>query len=123
MQVQVHRMTVSSIGYDPTARRAVGYEMHFKAARGGDIRRVRREMARRGVEYFQAYVYRRHRRWVPKGKIRVGFERERPATKTEPLMMIEVRRMEFVGRQYEGYPLPSRRLPYVKRRRKFKTRR
>jgi len=96
--------------------------MHFKASRGGDIRRVRREMARRGVEYFQKYVYRRHKRWIPKGKIRVGFEREKPATKTEPLMMIEVRRMEFVGRQYEGYPLPSRRLSYVKRRRKFKTR-
>ena len=123
MQIRAYRMTVSSIGYDPAARRAIGYEFHFKAARAGDIRRVRREMARRGVEYFQQYAYRRQRRWIPKGKIRVGFERERPATKTEPLMMIEVRRMEFVGRQYEGFALPSRRLTYVKKKRKFKTRR
>ncbi len=114
-------MTVASISYDASRHAAVEHEMHFRAARKGNITTVRRQLAKRGVEYFQHYVYRKQKRWPRKRKIKIGFERERPATKTEPLIMIDVRAMEFRGRHWKAHPAPSRRLSYVRKRRKHRS--
>lgn len=110
-------MTAASTWYDPQRGR-LEYEMHFKAAREGDIRKVRVELAKRGIEYFQRSVYRKERRWIPKDRIRAAFERERPAIKVQPLMEIDVRGMEFKGRQWKAHPFPRRILTYTKKRRK-----
>lgn len=115
--IREYRMTVASTWYDPQRGR-VEYELHFKAARAGDIRKVREGLAKRGIEYFQQYVYRKERRWISKDWIKARFERERPATKTQPLMEIDVRGMEFKGRQWKAHPFPRRILTYTKKRRK-----
>jgi len=116
--VRTYRMTISSTWYDANAERVREYEMHFKAARRGRIRTVRRYLARRGVPYFQLTVYRLYGRWIPKRKVKVAFEREQPAKKTERLIKIEARRMEGKGRRWEAYPLPSKVLRFVKKKRK-----
>jgi len=116
--IREHRMTVASVWYDKNRHAAMEHEMHFKAARRGNIETIRRQLAERGIEYFQQYVYRKERRWIPKHKIKAKFERERPATRTEPLIMIDVRAMEYRGREWKAQPFPPRILPYVKKRRK-----
>lgn len=111
-----YRMTIASTWYDTRTRRVREYEMHFKIARPGRIRNVRRQLARRGVPYFQRAIYRLYRRWIPRGKIRVSFEREEPATKAERTITVEARRMEGVGKRWKAHRVPSRILSYVKRR-------
>jgi len=118
--VRTFRMTISSLWYDKKARRAREYELHFRVARRGGIRNVRRHLARRGVPYFQRTIYRKYKRWIPKGRIKVRFEREEPARKVERTIQIEVRRMEGKGRQWKAYRMPSRVLSYAKKRRKTK---
>jgi hypothetical protein len=110
-------MTIATAWYDARAKRVREYEMHFKVARRGRIRNVRRQLARRGVPYFQKAIYDLYRRWIPKRKIRISFEREEPAPKVERTIAIEARRMEGVGKRWKAYPLPSRKLSYAKRRR------
>jgi len=116
MRARTYRMTVSSTWYDERRKAALEHEMHFKVARGADIRKVRKNLAKRGVDYFQRVVHRQSRRWIPKRKIKVRFERERPAIKTERRIGIEARSMEFRGRQWKAYPLPSRVIQYGKKK-------
>lgn len=118
--VRTFRMTISSTWYQKAAGRVQEYELHFKVERRGRIRNIRRYLARRGVPYFQQTVYRLYRRWIPKWKIRVAFEREQPALQTERAISIEVRRMEGRGKRWKAYPLPSKVLSYVKKKRKRK---
>jgi len=118
MTVWEFLMTVATTWYDKNRQAAVEHEMHFKASRKGSIQTIRRELAKRGIEYFQKYVYRKERRWIPKHKIKAKFERERPAIRTEPLIMIDVRAMEYRGREWKAQPFPPRILSYVKKRRK-----
>lgn len=116
--VREYRMTVASVWYDKDRHAAVEHEMHLKAARRGNIETIRRQLAERGIEYFQQYVYRKERRWIRKSRIKAKFERETPAARTEPLIMIDVRAMEYRGREWKAQPFPRRILSYVKKRRK-----
>src|SRR2546426_191677 len=116
--VRAYRMTISSTWYDGAAERVREFEMHFKVTRRGSIITVRRQMSRRGVPYFQQTIYRQHRRWIPKRKIRVSFEREEPALQPGRTITIDVRGMEGRGRRWKAFPMPSRTLSYTKRRRK-----
>ena len=118
--IRMFRMTDSSTWYDEEAQQVREYELHFKVARRGKIRNVRRYLARRGIPYFQQSIYRLYEHWIVKRKIRVSFEREEPARKVERIIQIEVRRMEGVGKRWKAYPLPSRVLSYAKKRRKPK---
>jgi hypothetical protein len=120
MGVRTYRMTIASTWYDKKAGGAKEYELHFKIARRGDIRRVRRNLARRSVPYFQQFVYRRLKRWVPKAKIKVRFEREEPATRSENTIRIEGRSMLFKGKRWSAYRLGPRMLNYAKKKRKRK---
>jgi hypothetical protein len=113
-------MTIASTWYDKKAGGAKEYELHFKIARRGNIRSVRRKLALRGVPYFQQFVYRRLKRWVPKARLKVRFEREEPATRTENGISIEGRSMLFKGKRWSAYPLVSRELNYAKKKRKRK---
>lgn len=70
----------------------------------------------------RARIYRMFKRWIPKRRVRVAFEREEPAMKAESLIQIEVRRMEGRGKRWKAFKMPSRVLSYVKKKRKFKKR-
>jgi hypothetical protein len=115
---RTYRMTIASTWYDKTARAQREYEAHFSVARRGKIRTVRRHLANRGAPYFQRLIYGRFRRWIPKKKIRISFEREEPARKVQPEITIELRGMQYRGRKWRATPLPSKVLRYAKRRRK-----
>ena len=122
--VKVYRMTIASIWYDEDAEKVKEFEMHYKIARTGSLRDTRQHLAKRCVPHFQQNIYRKFKRWIPKKKLRVSFEREQAALKTQELIQINVRRMEGVGKQnrWKAYPLPSRELTYVRKKRKFKNR-
>ena len=116
--VNTYRMTVASKWYDEPSRCAREYEMHFKVARRGKIRTVRRHLAKRGIPYFQQVIYRRFRRWISKRQIRARFEREEMEERGEPVIVIETRSMQYRGRDWKAFPFPSKVLTYAKKRRK-----
>jgi hypothetical protein len=111
-------MTIASAWYDKQAGVQREFEMHFKIARRGTIRNVRRALARRGIPFFQQVIYRGFRRWIPKARVRVSFEREEPASRMEANMTISTRGMQYRGKKWKATPLPSRVLPFVKKKRK-----
>ena len=119
---RTYRMTIASVWYDRQKEAAQEYEMHFRVARKGDIARVRRQLAQRGLTYFQRGVYSTTRHWVPKHRIKVKFEREEPAIAAERRIDIQVRKMEYRGRQWKAQPLLSRLIGYVKKRYKRRVR-
>jgi hypothetical protein len=114
-------MTIASAWYDKQSEVQREFEMHFKIARAGKIRYVRRTLARRGIPYFQQAIYRRHRRWIRKDRIRVSFEREEPTMKSERKIVITARGMQYRGRQWRASPLPNRVITYAKKKRKGKS--
>jgi len=118
--VHTYRMTVASRWYDEPSRCEREQEMHFKAARRGKLRTVRRHLAKRGIPYFQQVIYRRFKRWIPKRQIRARFEREEVEQRSEPTMTVETRGMQYRGRDWKAFPFPSKVLTYAKKRRKRK---
>jgi len=119
---RTYRMTVASTWYDAEAGVAREYEMHFKVARRGRIQTVRLHLAKKGATYFQQAIYRQTGKWIRKRKIRVSFEREEPAAKGQSTITIEARSMQYRGRRWKAYPLPSRTLNYAKKRRRRRKR-
>jgi hypothetical protein len=116
--LRAYRATVSSVWYDAKTKCAREYEQHFRVARRGKIRNVRQHLAKRGVPYFQRTIYRLYKRWIPRRKIKIQFEKEQRATRVEPTITIESRSMTYKGKQWKAIPLPSRTISYAKRRRK-----
>jgi hypothetical protein len=115
---RAYRMTIASTWYDKAARAQREYEAHFSVARRGRIRAIRRRLAKRGRPYFQRLIYRRFRKWIPKNRLRISFEREEAATKVQRNIGIELRAMQYRGRQWIATPFPSKVLRYAKKRRK-----
>ncbi|MGA3296455.1 MAG: hypothetical protein ABSD41_03285 [Candidatus Bathyarchaeia archaeon] len=115
--VRLYRITIASVWYDSTAGGAKEYELHLKVARAGNVRTVRRTLAKRGAPYFQQLVYRRLKRWIPMRKIKVRFEQEEPAIKRENKISIDGRSMLYRGKRWKAYPLGKWELNYAKRRR------
>jgi hypothetical protein len=113
--IGTYRMTVSTIWYYRTAQKGQGYEMHFKTARRGKVEDVRRALASEGATYFQETIYSRFRRWIPKRKLRIGFEREEPAAKAQNNTIVHARYMEYRGGEWKSSPMPSRVLRYAKK--------
>jgi len=118
MSVRLYRMTIASNWYDDRMRFAREFEMHFKAVRRGELRSIRRALARKGVQYFQRAVYRKHGKWIPKRKIRVSFEREEKARKAQRDMSVDGRTMRYLGKHHRATALPSRVISYGKKRRR-----
>jgi len=116
-------MTIGTRWYDETAGKARLYEGHFKAARQGSVHTVRQNLANKGVPFFQRMILKRYGKWIPKSKIRIGFEREQPVAKASPEVDVQFRDMEFRGKRYTAYPRPSSIMRYVRRRRKHARRR
>lgn len=116
MTIKLYRMTIANSWYDHKVKLVREYELHFKIARRGRIQNVRRHLAERGVPYFQQSIYRKYKRWMPKRKLKVRFEREEPALKSQSIITIEARTMHYRGKRWNAYPLPSKTLSYAKRR-------
>ncbi|MFI5449668.1 MAG: hypothetical protein ACHQ03_07885 [Candidatus Bathyarchaeia archaeon] len=116
-------MTIASAWYDSRAEVQREFEMHFKVARRGKIRTVRRRLARRGIPYFQREAHREIGRWIPKSKIRVSFEREEPAMKSEREISVTVRSMQYRGKHRKAAALPFRVINYAKKKDKSTKRR
>ncbi len=116
--LRTYHMTVASTWYDKTAGGAKEYELHFTVARSGQIRTVRRKLARRGLVYFQGLVYRRTKNWIRKRRIKARFEREEAANKTESRIRVDGRSMLFRGRQWKAYPLGTKELSYARKRKR-----
>lgn len=123
-KVRIYRMTISSTWYDIEEQHAREYEMHYKVARKGRIRNIRQYLAKRCVPHFQQNAYRRCKRWIPKRKVRVSFEREQTTIleKSEKLINIESRQMRYRGKKWKADPEKSRVLTYVKQKRKRRSR-
>ncbi len=113
---RLYRMTISSILYDPNIGAARGWEMHYRVASSDYILTSRSYLAKRGIENYQNYVYRKTGRWIPKRKIKVRFEREESIPDIDETISIETREMKYIGSQWSATPLPHRRLSYVKRK-------
>jgi hypothetical protein len=116
-----YRMTIATKWYDDRSRCAREYEAHSKVSRYGKIRTVRRHLARRVAPYFQQLIYRRFRKWIPKRQLRVSFEREEVATEAERDITIQLRGMQYRGREWVASPFPPKVLSYAKKRRKRKS--
>jgi hypothetical protein len=119
--IRTYQMTIASTWYDKTNRVQREYEAHFNVARRGRIRAIRKRLAKRGAPYFQRLVYRRFRRWIPKSRLRISFEREERATRVKRKIGIELRGMQYRGRKWIATPFPSKVLSYAKRRSKRKS--
>ncbi|MGB6680716.1 MAG: hypothetical protein WBF08_05245 [Candidatus Bathyarchaeia archaeon] len=117
--VRLYRMTVASAWYDQKEKNKKEYELHFKIARHGKIRTVRKRLKQRGVKYFQSRVYREFKKWIPRRKVKARFEREEPALKSQPRITVVVRGMEYKGKRWNAFSLPDRILNYAKRRRRW----
>jgi hypothetical protein len=77
MKVRRYQMTVAGRGYDENGKRQLKPELHFIVARSGSIRTVRRQLTRRGRDYFQQKMYRELGIWIPREHIRKGFPAKR----------------------------------------------
>ena len=118
--VRLYRTTASSTWYDEKEQKAKEFELHYSVARHGEIKTIRKHLADRIVPHFQRTVYRASKRWIPKRRVKVRFEREQPALRSQQLIRVEARRMEYRGRQWKAYRLPPRTLNYAKRKRRRK---
>ena len=120
--VQTYKMTIATSWYDATERGAKSYEQHFTVTRPGKIRTVRRTLSKRGLGYFQRSIYRRYKKWTPKRKMKIRFEREEPAKKKENTIRVEGSSMLYRGKRWWAYPLPHTVLSYGKKRRRRRRR-
>jgi len=118
MSARVYRMTIFTTWYDKMASGAREYELHFMIARRGRIRTVRRTLMERGVPYFQGLLYRRLKKWIPKRKVKVRFEREQPALRSESKIRLEGRSMLFRGKRWWAYPFGRWELDYARKKRR-----
>ena len=118
--VHMYRMTISSIWYNRKAGAAQGLEIHYKVARKGAIRRLRKKLAKRSVPHFQQHFYRRFKWWIPKRRVKVYFEREIPTLqqKSQRLMDVERGIKQYVGKRWTETRLKPLQLSVTPRRRK-----
>jgi hypothetical protein len=118
MTARLYQMTIAGRGYDERGKREFKPEFHLEASRSGKIRTVRRQLAKRGVEYFQQRIYRLYGIWIPKKDIRIGLELREPAVKTERTIRITAFAMTFKGRRSRALSIQSRVLSYAKKKHK-----
>jgi hypothetical protein len=117
MSIFRFRCTAAVSRYDREAQFQREDEAHFDVSRAGSPRRVRRALARRAAAYLQRDVYRRRRVWIPLRQIRVSFEREELAAAAEKIIKVYTRSMRYRGKQWSATALPTRVIPYSKKRR------
>lgn len=113
--ISTYRMTTSTLWYYMPAQMEQGYEMHFKTARRGKIEDVRRALELEGVAYFQETIHKRFGRWIPRRRIRIGFEREEPAARVQNSVTVQAVYMEYRGGEWKSTVIPSKVLSSAKK--------
>jgi len=79
-------------------------------------------MFERGILMFERALYRKFKKWIPKRKIRISFEREQPTIRDKPEDFQNGSSKNGNQRKkWRAYPLPSKVLSYVKKTRKPKS--
>ena len=118
LKPRLYRMTLATprTHYDERSGKARRYEAHLKIARPGSVDTVRRRLADRGIPVLQRTVQQVFGVRVSKGDIEARIERLEPATKIEGDIQIEMRAIEFRGRESRAISLPSKVVSYAKRR-------
>lgn len=107
MIIRTYRATFwTKAWYDREGRPAESLESHFKTTMSGNIRSNREKLAERGVRIFQNILLKRYRRIVPKGEIKVRFEREEPAHVSSTEIRVESREMKYRGKRVQARELP-----------------
>jgi len=122
-RVRLYRMTIATFHYDKPTHQLVEYEMHFKIARRGDIRRIRLRLAKLGAAYFQRWLRRTRKISVPRRKLKIAFEREAHAKVQEDMVIIRRFVMQRVKTRWRAQELPRGIMSYVKRRKRLVKRR
>ena len=123
--VRLNRMTIATYHYDKRTHQLTEYEAHFKIARRGRVTWIRRRLAKLGAGYFQRWLHRRYRTWIPKRKLRIAFERERHARKQQRHASVRWFGMRRVKRRWTSQELPTGKMSYRaarKRRRRERPR-
>jgi len=110
--VRRYRCTIATRWYDENLGRVREVEMHFIVARAGPIRTNRRKLANRGATYIRRDVFRHHGRWISKPKLRISFEREEPATRSDHRITVTPRALQYRGNEHTKQNLPSRLIPF-----------
>lgn len=117
--IRTFKVTACTSWYDAEESAARSYELHFTGARRAcDIRRTRRILARRCGVIFQQSIYRETRKWIPKRRIKIRFERETRATKSDDKIRVEGSIMMFRGRRWWAQPIKPREVSYARKRRR-----
>jgi hypothetical protein len=115
---RLFRMTMANRTYDEDAGFEREFEIHFKVARRGSPKTVRRTLVLRGIPHFQREIYRRYNIRIPRSRIRVSFEREEVAAAGQRAIEALGRSMRYHGRQWSATPLPPKMIPYAKKTRR-----
>lgn len=118
--VRLYRMTIATFHYDKPTHQLIEYEMHFKIARAGDVRRVRRRLANLGAAYFQRWLHRTHEISIPKRKLKIAFEREARAKVEQDLATVRRFVMRRVKKRWVAQELPSGTMSYVRRKKRVR---
>jgi len=119
--IRLYRVTISTFWYNEETRQLCEFEMHFKIARRGDIRHVRRKLAERGLGHFKRWLKRVDRTWKPEEqyrKIKVAFEKERYARKEQAHASVRRFVMRRVKRRWVAKELRAGRMRYARKRSK-----
>jgi hypothetical protein len=111
MTIRRYLWTVAVSWYDPRLGCKRELEFHYSVARSGPIRENRRKLGLRGAKYYQLMLLVKYGKYVPRGSIKVQYEREQPASKVERRISVEGRSMEYKGRHWTATPLPSTKIP------------
>ena len=110
--VRRYRWTVSTVFYDERSGCKREIETHFTVAVSGRIRDNRRKLGLRGARFHQFLVFTRSGKLIPRGDIKVRFEREQPASKPDGKISVEGRSMQYKGPQWTATALPSEQIPF-----------
>jgi hypothetical protein len=120
--LRLYRMTIATFWYDSETRQLVEYEMHFKIARRGKLRTVRARLAKLGVKHLQSWLRRHLKISIPKGKLKIAFEREAHAKVQQQKASVRRFVMHRVKGRWTSKELPAGTMSYVRRRRRKKKR-
>jgi len=118
--IRLYRMTIATFHYDKPTHELIEFEAHFKIARRGRIRTIRRRLAKLGARHFQNWLHRDRKIWVQRRKLKIAFEREVHAKKQEAYATVRRFSMRRVKKRWVAKELRAGRMRYARKRRRKK---
>jgi hypothetical protein len=115
-------MTIATFRSDKPTHQLIENEAHFKIARRGELRTVRTRLAKCGAAYFRRWLRTCVKISIPKGKLRIAFEREAHAKKQQQKASVRRFVMRRIKGRWASKEFPAGTMSYVRRRRRRKVR-